>query len=202
MTVLLGWLAVDAGFRHKTIRAARKASRAVGNELEARKMIGDVMDGMAEGDPQSMVLVGMHHVSTQKIYPEALGRALAREFGPPSRSTGLNLLKRAADQGSRQAEWMYWRTVGWPEGDELLALVQSGSEMAAHRLMGSLAGEGCQVDDHALSQLEEAAAALSGGGLDESDNKNWPIADAAGRVRHSLEEIRTWKAESCAKPVV
>ncbi|MFT4603982.1 MAG: hypothetical protein ACI9W4_000700 [Rhodothermales bacterium] len=197
MTMILGWLAVDAGFRHSTIRTARKASREAVNELEARMMIGDVVDGITSDDAQSMVLVGMHHASTHRLYPRALGRAVAREFGPPNREVGLALLKRAADHGSSQAEWLYWSTVGWPEGDELLSLVKGGNEMAALKLVDALASEGCQVQDAALSDVEEAAAALDGPWFGDWEE---PDVNATERVRGSISRIRAWKAESCAKP--
>lgn len=201
ITVLLGWLAVDSGFRHKTIRTARKATRTMVSEVEARMMIGDVVDGMAEGDPRSMVLVGMHHLATQNIYPEALGRAVAREFGPPNHSEGLALLKKAADEGNSQAEWMYWSAVGWPEGDELLALVDGGNEIAALRMLDALASKGCEVEEEALSELEVAAAALDGPWFGDWDQPQQD-ANATERVRDSVSRIRAWKAESCAKPVV
>jgi hypothetical protein len=202
ITILLGWLAVDAGFRHSTIRAARKTSRTVVSEVEARMMIRDVVAGVEENDAQSMVLVGMHHVSNQTIYPRALGRAVAREFGPPDYEAGLGLLKKAAEEGSSRAEWMYWSTVGWPEGAELLELVQGGNEIAALRMLDALASEGCQVQDTALSELDDAAGALDGPWFSDWDQANRPDADATGRVRESISKIRAWKAESCAKPVV
>lgn len=190
----MGWLAVDYGARSDVMGTVYRTKVAVLEEIDARVMMRELREGLEQDDPRQMTLLGYYHASDRAIYPRALYRAMAREFGPQQRETGLEYLSRAVEQGYAPASMYYWGQVGWPEPEVLLEKMASGNVTAAWRLFADLGFKGCEATEADFAAIEAAAEGLAAHPQPENE------FFSSERFSADLETIRTWKAESCEKP--
>ncbi|NNE71105.1 MAG: hypothetical protein HKN29_12185 [Rhodothermales bacterium] len=194
LAAALAWLAIDGDARRDGIRKTRKLTRTVVEEVDARVMMRELREGLEQEDPRQMTLLGYYHASDRAIYPRALYRAMAREFGPQQRETGLDYLRRAVEQGYAPASMYYWGQVGWPEPEVLLEEMAGGNVTAAWRLVADLGSKGCEATEAEFAAIETAAAGLAAHPHPENE------FFSNERFRADIETMRAWKAESCEKP--